>query len=285
MEQQQRQKVVIVTGANKGIGYALVEKLVQQYPNYKVILTARNPTLGEEARQNLTQKYPTAKNNLFVQKLDIKNSKDQDEFFQAIRNTYGKIDILVNNAGVSAMSPGASETYEDLFGTNYHATVDLTEKLLPLLADDARVIMISSLLGQLSYQTSVYEKFLSQSLTIDQINSKLKEIKQASLTGKPEDFAKANGLYSLSKAFLNAYVRWVLALRLKPNQSVVTLHPGLCETDCNGWCKSEEIRKFGTPKTAEEGTKTALHVIGLDNQSSRQVNGSFFDDEANIIVY
>lgn len=284
-QQQQNQKVVIVTGSNKGLGYALVEKLVHQYPNYKIIITARNPTLGEEARQKLIQNYPTAKDNLSLLKLDIRNSKNQEEFFENIKKTYGKIDILVNNAGVSSQSPGTVENYNDIVGTNYHATVDLTEKLLPLLADDGRIIMLSSILGKLTNITPTYESFLSQPKTIDQINDKLKEVEHASLTGKPEDFAKISGLYSLSKAFLNAYTRWVLASKLKTGQSAVAIHPGWCETDLSGWCDNEAIKKVMPSKTAEEGTKTALHVISLDNERSKQANGSFFDDEAQVIVF
>lgn len=275
----QNQKIVLITGANKGLGYALLEKIVQQYPQYKVILTARNPSLGEEARKKLIEKYPSAKDNLFFYKLDIKSSKDQDDLFDHIKSTYHHIDILVNNAGVSAMSPGSVDKYDDIVGTNYHGTVDLTEKLLPLLADDARVIMISSILGKIAFQLPEFQDSLTQSQTTEQINEKLKEIEQASSEGKQ------CRLYCVSKAFLNAYSRWVLAPKLKADQSVIAVHPGYCETDCSGNCGDPELSKMFQSKTAEEGTKAALYVVGLDTQKAKELSGSFVDDETKVMDY
>ena len=61
---QNTTKLVVVTGANKGIGYQIVQKLLTNKQDFKVVLAARNPTLGEEAVKQLQEKYSKEKNTV-----------------------------------------------------------------------------------------------------------------------------------------------------------------------------------------------------------------------------
>jgi len=58
---------IVVTGANKGIGYSIVETLFTSNTPYDLILTARNPTLGQKTVETLRSKHPSlSASSLFI---------------------------------------------------------------------------------------------------------------------------------------------------------------------------------------------------------------------------
>ena len=96
-----KDKVAIVTGGSRGIGYATVEKFIQE--GAAVVLTGSRPETVEKAVASLKEKYPEAK----VEGI-WPNLSDYDEVkaaVDAVVEKYGKLDILVNNAGVSESTP------------------------------------------------------------------------------------------------------------------------------------------------------------------------------------
>ena len=96
-----KDKVAIVTGGSRGIGYATVEKFIQE--GAAVVLTGSRPETVEKAVASLKEKYPEAK----VEGI-WPNLGDYDEVksaVDAVVEKYGKLDILVNNAGVSESTP------------------------------------------------------------------------------------------------------------------------------------------------------------------------------------
>ena len=64
-------RVAIVTGANKGIGYSLMSRLVKYTPQFTLILTSRDETLGKEAVDSLIKLEPRCKDSLHYDALDI----------------------------------------------------------------------------------------------------------------------------------------------------------------------------------------------------------------------
>ena len=96
-----KDKVAIVTGGSRGIGYATVEKFIQE--GAAVVLTGSRPETVEKAVAGLKEKYPEAK----VEGI-WPNLSDYDEVkaaVDAVVEKDGKLDILVNNAGVSESTP------------------------------------------------------------------------------------------------------------------------------------------------------------------------------------
>ena len=96
-----KDKVAIVTGGSRGIGYATVEKFIQE--GAAVVLTGSRPETVDKAVAGLKEKYPEAK----VEGI-WPNLSDYDEVkaaVDAVVEKYGKLDILVNNAGVSESTP------------------------------------------------------------------------------------------------------------------------------------------------------------------------------------
>lgn len=59
------QKVVLVTGSNKGIGYGIIETLLEKKLKLVIILSARNEELGKKSYELLSSKYPNSKDKFF----------------------------------------------------------------------------------------------------------------------------------------------------------------------------------------------------------------------------
>ena len=103
-------KIAIVTGGSRGIGFATVERFLQE--GATVILTASSPATAQKAVDQLREKYPSA--NVSGISPELTDLESVRASFNNIVEQYGAIDILVNNAGVSESTPLEAYT-EDLF--------------------------------------------------------------------------------------------------------------------------------------------------------------------------
>ena len=103
-----KDKVAIITGGSRGIGYATAEKFIQE--GAAVIITASSPATAQKAVEQLKEKYPTAKVSGISP--DLSSLESVKSAFAEVAATYGVIDILVNNAGVSESTPLLSYTEE-----------------------------------------------------------------------------------------------------------------------------------------------------------------------------
>ena len=135
-----KNKIVLITGANSGIGNALAEKLIAE--NYFVIGTSRNRKI-----ENIKSE------NLFVIELDLTNQKSIEKANSIIRTKFNGIDILVNNAGIA---PDLDKTEPDLqslrstFETNVFGLVNFTETILDLVNQNGKILNISSIMATLN---------------------------------------------------------------------------------------------------------------------------------------
>ncbi|PTY35872.1 short-chain dehydrogenase [Saccharospirillum sp. MSK14-1] len=135
--------VVIVTGANAGLGLATARALAAK--GTRVVMACRNADKAEAARQQLLSAYPQAR--LDVLPLDLSRLSSVREFAEVFLANYGRLDALINNAGV--MFPPFVVTEDGLelqMATNYFGHFLLTGLLLPRLelTPGARVVSLSS---------------------------------------------------------------------------------------------------------------------------------------------
>ena len=103
-------KVAIITGGSRGIGYATAEKFLREGAN--VVITASSKATADKAVAKLIEAYP--KSRIWGISPDLSNLESVRTAFREVAETYGTIDILVNNAGVSESTPLNSYT-EELF--------------------------------------------------------------------------------------------------------------------------------------------------------------------------
>lgn len=132
-------KVVIVTGANSGIGFELAKTLSGE--GSLVIIACRDTTKGLKAQNIINGTCE------FIH-LNLSSFNSIESFVEAIKRKYSKVDVLINNAGV--MFPPFTKTNEMLeltFGVNYIGYYLLTNKLMPLLRNvkGSRVVNMSSI--------------------------------------------------------------------------------------------------------------------------------------------
>jgi len=165
MQTSEKFRTIVMTGANKGIGYTIIEKLLKQNNPFDIILTARNPKLGQAALEKLLKESKSSSSSLTFHQLDVSDSDSIDKFLNWVKEERkGSIDVLINNAGVN--TEDTIQEKLDLIRINLTGTIELTEKALPFLASDGKIIMISSENGQLSWQKPVIRTMLEDP-TID----------------------------------------------------------------------------------------------------------------------
>ena len=125
----------LITGANRGIGYGLVEALLKR-PNTTVIGTVRNPSSSSSAFSKLR---PASGSRLVVVKIDSEvpgNAKTAVAEVQSQHNI-SKLDIVIANAGIAEhYAPAATTSLEQMsrhYAINVIAPVALFQAVLPLL--------------------------------------------------------------------------------------------------------------------------------------------------------
>ncbi|KAL1593770.1 hypothetical protein SLS60_010502 [Paraconiothyrium brasiliense] len=142
------QTIVLITGANSGIGFELAAQLLQK-GTYHVLVGARSTQKGTAALKDLqSRNYPGTAELL---PLDVTDDSTIGEAASTVEKNHGKLDILVNNAAI-ALPPGTDrEQLRLAFDTNATGPWVLTRTLLPLLqkSSGARIINISSGIGSI----------------------------------------------------------------------------------------------------------------------------------------
>lgn len=143
-------KIIVITGANRGIGYQTAKELASK--GHTVILTAREESKGQAALEQLQK---AGMKHVVFHPLDVTNAESIETLKKFIETTYGKLDVLINNAGIISKTTGISEASMEeitaVMETNYFGPLRVTKAMIPLLkkSADARVINISSGMGVL----------------------------------------------------------------------------------------------------------------------------------------
>ena len=96
-----KNKIAVITGGSRGIGYATCERFIQE--GAKVILTASTQENADKAVAKLKEAYPNA--TVGGISPNLTSLESVKEAFAKIEEEYGPIDILVNNAGISDSKP------------------------------------------------------------------------------------------------------------------------------------------------------------------------------------
>lgn len=93
-------EIVLVTGANSGIGFEAIQALMQSDHPYHIILGARSPARAQEAVAQLRKELPGSKSSVDALQVDLESDESIDKAVAEVTAKYGRIDALVNNAGL-----------------------------------------------------------------------------------------------------------------------------------------------------------------------------------------
>lgn len=239
MDGDMKGKVVIVTGANAGIGKATAAQIADR--GATVVLACRCKERGEAAMHELM----CVDGRCFdLMRLDLADFDSIRAFASAFHSKYGRLDVLINNAGILGRRRAETKQgFELTFGVNYLGAFLLSMLLLPLLeqSEQGRIVMM----------TSVAHGWMD--VRFDDLN----------MTRGYNRFAA----YGQSKLCNLLFAR-ALAQKLRARGSRVTInavHPGIVATDivvnrANGrfrWVAAAMKLLF---MTSEEGAKTSVYL-------------------------
>lgn len=166
MNNQQR-KIALVTGGNKGIGFAICQGLLAA--GFEVILAARSLDKAKTAAEQLHQN-----SKVRVIELDVTNDDSIYHAAEDLSQEISHLDVLVNNAGIYPDEGADILTISrDLLNltmdTNAFGPIRVTQAFLPLLetAPVARIINVSSGYGQLSGLSANVPSYCLSKLTLN----------------------------------------------------------------------------------------------------------------------
>ncbi|CAH2099024.1 unnamed protein product [Euphydryas editha] len=259
-------KVAVVTGANKGIGFAIVRGLCKRFDG-AVYLTSRDEKRGRDAvaaleNEGLHPKY---------HQLDITDPQSLKAFHDYIKEKYGHIDILVNNAAIylenNATEPVAVKAEETL-RVNYFSVLSTCEILFPLLRNGARVVNISSSYGHLSFIPSekLRQKFQDPNLTVSELSDLMNQYIAAAKQGT-QSKEWGNSPYAVSKVGLTALTKIHQRLLNDRDIKVNAVYPGYVNTD---------MSSHMGPLSIDEGAQAPL-FLALDAPDSVKGEYVWFD--------
>jgi NAD(P)-dependent dehydrogenase (short-subunit alcohol dehydrogenase family) len=237
---EQTGKVVLATGANRGLGREIARGLGRL--GMTVLLGARNGDRGRDAANELQTEGLDAR---FVL-IDVTDEAVVDAAAAKIEADFGRLDVLINNAGVGRADGQPSELDSEVlrhtFETNVFGTVTVTNAM-PLLrhAPAPRIVNLSSPLG---------------SLTL---------IGEASQT--VSRMGQAWAAYNASKAALNALTLMYANEFRDSGMKVNAANPGFCATDMTNHMGN---------RSAEEGALVAVRLATLDKDGA---SGAFVDEQ------
>jgi len=265
-------KIVVITGATKGLGLELSRNLIKMKTDWLVVLTGRNEIQGKEISKDLTEK---GYSNFVFKNLDVCNLESISSFAEDIKKSYNRCDILINNAAILDHD-WTPEGIAKTMITNVRGPIFLTDALLPLLnsTNYAKIINLTSFLGNLSNVPEQVQQELRH--IVNNPPSSITELWNnfEQLSKKCFDIymqKESHGSYKISKNCVNIYTL-LLAQSLKSqgfSTIVSAVHPGWVKTDMGG---------ASAPRTIDEGIETALWLCLSD--PTTMTTGKLFHDKA-----
>lgn len=163
-------KVAIITGGSRGIGYATAEAFLRE--GATVLLTASTQENADAAARKLKEAFPQG----IVEGISPKLTSLQSvrEVFTAVAEKYGRIDILVNNAGLSERTPLADyteELFDKVMDLNIKGVFNATQVASGFMVQQGSGVILNtssmvSLYGQPSGVTYPTSKFAVDGMTL-----------------------------------------------------------------------------------------------------------------------
>lgn len=230
-------RIALVTGANRGIGFEIARRLAQK--DIRVLVAARDPDKGAAAAAKLTGEGLDAR----PVQLDVNQARSIEAAVGKIRDQFDRVDILVNNAGIQIDSQADileldPVIFQNTLETNAFGPLLLAQACAPIMKQNGygRIVNISSTLGALAEIASPESPYA-------------------------EVLAPA---YRLSKALLNG-ITVLLAKQLRN-------HNILVNSACPGWVRTE-MGGSAAPLSPEQGAETPVWLATLPDDGP---TGGFF---------
>jgi NAD(P)-dependent dehydrogenase (short-subunit alcohol dehydrogenase family) len=225
-------RTALVTGANQGLGRALVEGLAAGMdPSDRVLLTGRDPGRIRAAAAAV----PPGGAQVEGRVLDVRDPVA----IAALAAELGEVDIVFSNA-TSRMSPDddPADRVDEVVETSNLATSNILRAFAPRLRPGGRLVIVASALGTLDkLDERVRERFAAATASLTAVDALVAQWREAVRAGRAEEEGFGTWLNIPSKVAQVAAVRAVARERratdLATNRLVVAVCPGLIDTDAS----------------------------------------------------
>ncbi|MFN0253443.1 MAG: SDR family NAD(P)-dependent oxidoreductase [Kofleriaceae bacterium] len=255
---------VLVTGANKGIGFAIVEAILAEHADTFVYLGSRDASRGRDAAASVAR---TSLDRVKAVSLDV---ADDASVASAVTEISGhlagkKLYGIVNNAGLGSGTGNAAA----IIDTNALGVRRVCEAFLPLLDPSAgRIVNVTSASGPLyvaSCDPDTQRFLLDRHVTWPRLKAFI-----------DERSASVKDAYGFSKACANSYT--MIVAREHPGLVVNACTPGFIATDLTrhyAESAGKSPAELGM-KTPAEGTRSSMHLLF----GSLEGTGNYYGSDA-----
>lgn len=242
-------KVVLITGATRGIGKQIALELASQ--GYNIALNYRKQNEELEA---LKKEIESQNVKCLTVYGDVSNYEDVEKFIKEIIKEFGKIDVLVNNAGITKdmlLMRMKKEDFESVIDVNLIGTFNVTKNVIPYMmkARNGKIVNISSVVG---------------------------------ISGNA---GQTN--YSASKAGIIGFTKSLAKEVASRNINVNAIAPGFIKTDMTDVLKEEvkeEISKTIPLKRMGEAKDVANLVKFLVSEESNYITGQVINVDGGMLM-
>ena len=270
----EQKRVILVTGANKGIGFEVVKKLLEQSSSKTtdtILLGSRDTKRGQDAIKQLGSPP-----NVHLLQLDTSSKESIIAATNEIKQKYnGHLDVLINNAAI-APRDNSIEGVRTACATNYYGVKMLNEHLIPLLREHGRVANVASAVGPMGlylFSKELQEKYTSPTLTTQELDHIIRGFLSAFECHDLERIGYSSEIpfpaYTVSKAAVIALTRIEARENCyDKNIFIYAVCPGFCATDLNN--------KAADARSPAIGADSILYVI--NTPANELENGAFYQD-------
>jgi len=275
-------KVYVVTGANKGIGFCIVQGLCKtKGDNDVVYLCSRDKERGEAAVTALEAEG--LKPTLAI--VDLEDVASIEALAATIKEKHGGVDGIVNNAGIAFHAESEvplKEQIQKTMNVNFFGTLNVCKNLFPLLKTHGRVVNIGSQAGHMLHGRLLPE-------LVDQLESS--ECKMSDLTFIMKAYLAAMEALGSGVEADEAAVKWPsspyafskLAVHYMSivQQRLFDIDPDkdvIINCVCPGFCNTDFTKGRG-PRPASVGAETPIWAVTLPASDEKNPKGVFLFDK------
>jgi NAD(P)-dependent dehydrogenase (short-subunit alcohol dehydrogenase family) len=252
-----QQRVILISGANQGIGLAAVKMLSARHPEDTILLGTRQVKNGEDAiKQSITETNNMS--NVKIVQLDVTDQASVDAAVKHIEHEYGHVDVLINNSGIASVDE--RDVSEGVMQVNVLGVQRMNDAFLPLLLKSVNkdvkplIIIVSSEVGtwfpysatdaqlkQLIVSPEQWTQDTAKILVDDYLDSM--DASHATKYSWKTDPAMMFMTYSVSKTLASAYSRYYA--HAHPEVRVAVVCPGFTATNLNSYRGTRPVEMGG----------------------------------------
>ncbi|MFF7974252.1 SDR family NAD(P)-dependent oxidoreductase [Streptomyces sp. NPDC007905] len=257
-------RIALVTGANQGLGRALVEGLAARMgPDDLVLLTGRSPQRVAEAADEVAR-LPGTRSQVRGRVLDVTDTVAIDHLAGELHRQYGGVDVVISNA-VARVLPEESqaERADEFIDVSNTATHAVLRSFGPVLRPGGRLLVVASSLGTLGHlDPRLHHLFDGASL--EQVEYAVESWRGAVHNGTAEDAGWPRWLNVPSKVAQVAAVRAVAAERREHDLTTHTLIAAVCPGMVDTATSRPWFSDYSQAQSPAEAARAVLDVVFTD---------------------